>query len=149
MEIETKNKLKKFIEDRKFTRSQDLGLIIIENKNSFSKNFWQSLNKKIFYLQLNDLSHQYQKVKNAILKAQKQKRILLLEINVDLDPWVVQILREISHFGTFNLHDERGNFKETIEISPGSLIVIAKRDFIEKGISYPNFYNIFDSAIIL
>ena len=120
----------------------------MEREESPDKNFWQNLNRSISYFLLDD-PFEYQKLIDAILNAQKEGKILLIEIKVDPAPGVIQLLKEISHFGSFNLHDARGKIKENIKIFPGSILVIAKRDFIEKEISYPRFYDIFETAIIL
>ena len=95
-------------------------------------------------------SHHLKVLKQAgLIKAQKEDKIFLLEIKADPNDKIIQVLKQICHFGQFNIHDKRGKLINTIKVEPGSIVVIAERDFINKEISYPRFYNIFDTALII
>jgi hypothetical protein len=146
MEDKVREKLKKFLKDRKLVRnSRDIALIILESKEVSGKDFWEKLDPSILYFLLDD-PLEYKKVVDEFIKAQNEGKIFLLDLRVNPSDRVIQFLKEIYHFGSFSLHDKKGNLVDNIKVKPGSLVVIAQRDFIEKEITYPRFYNIFDTA---
>ena len=148
MKKEIKKKVKKFLEDRKLARNpKDIALIILEGRE-IPKKAWQTLNLPISYFLL-DNPLEFQKVRDGIIRAQKEGKIFLMEIKCDPNSWVVQLLREISHFGRFNIHDEKGNLVNNFKVEPGSLAVVAQRKLIREKITYPYFYNIFDTALLI
>ncbi|RLF36072.1 MAG: hypothetical protein DRM99_03480 [Thermoplasmata archaeon] len=149
MKKETRKKLEKFLEDRRLVRnSRDIGLIVLEKEREISPKEWRKLDASFSYFLLNN-PFEFKKLVNSLIKAQKEDKIFLLEIKADPNDKIIQVLKQICHFGQFNIHDKRGKLINTIKVEPGSIVVIAERDFINKEISYPRFYNIFDTALII
>ena len=149
MKKETKEKLKKFLKDRKLAIDpKDIALIILEKEKKISPKEWQKLESSLSYFLL-DNTFEFRNLVDEIIKSQKKDKILLIEIKADPSNWVIQLFKEISHFGSFNIHDKKGKLVDSIKIKPGLIIVIAERSFIEKKISYPGFYNIFNTALII
>ncbi|MFH8087052.1 MAG: hypothetical protein QW609_04505 [Candidatus Aenigmatarchaeota archaeon] len=147
MKKEVKEKIKKFLEDRRLViNPKDIALIILEGEAQIPQEFWKNLGPSFSYFLLND-PYEYYNLEKQFIQAQKEDKIFLLEIKADPSNLVIQFLKQISHFGGFNLHDKRGNLISHFEVKPGSLVVIAQRKFIENNITYPRFYNIFDTAL--
>lgn len=147
MKKEIKEKLKKFLRDRKLcTNPKDIALIILGDKERPGEKFWQELDPSVSYFLL-DNPFEFKKVVNEFIKAQKEGKIFLLDLRVDPSDSIIRWFKEISHFGSFNLHKEKGNLVDNIKVKPGSLVAIAKRSFIEKEITYTGFYNLFDTAL--
>lgn len=146
MDAKTQAKLKKFLKDREVViNPKDIALIILGEEDDLSNRDWEKLYSSTSYFLL-DNAFEFQKVVNKFIETQKEGKILLLEMKVNPDPRLIQLLKEISEFGSFNLHDERGNLTNNLKVKPGSLVVIARRSFIEEGITYPRFYDIFSTA---
>lgn len=147
MKKEVKEKIKKFLEDRRLViNPKDISLIILEGETQIPQVFWKNLGPSFSYFLLEN-PYEYKNLENQFIKAQNENKIFLLEMKTDPNDWIIQLLKQISHFGGFNLHDERGNLISHLKVKPGSLVVIVQRKFIENNITYPRFYNIFDTAL--
>ena len=146
MKREIKEKLKKFLGDRRLVQnSKDIALVILGEKETPKNDFWQKLDSSVSYFLLNN-PFEFKKVVNKFIEAQEKGRIFLLDIKTNPSDRIIQLLKEISHFGYFNLYDEKGNLVENVKVKPGLLVVVAQRNFIEKEVTYPRFYGIFDTA---
>lgn len=147
MNNQTKQQLKSFFNFN--NNPQDIGLVIVESKEKMpDEKFWHELDSNIIY-HIVDSPESTDKFLNKLIQAQKQNKKIVIELKIDPYPTTINILKEISQFGKINVKNEKGYTNETINIKPGSIIVVAERNFIEKEISYPNFYNLFDSAFSL
>lgn len=147
MENQTKKQLNKFF--GLITSPQDIGLVIAESKGSRpDKKFWEEIDKNALY-QAIDEPKSVDSFIEKLIQAQKQGKRLILDIKIDPYSTVISLLKEISQFGKFNVKNAEGYTIEKVGIRPGSIIVVAEKDFIDNKITYPNFYNIFDSAFSL
>lgn len=147
MSNQTKEQLNKFF--GLITSPQDIGLVVAESKGSMpDKKFWEEIDNNTLYQAIDEPKSVDSFIKKLI-QAQKQEKRLILDIKIDPYPAVISLLKEISQFGKFNVKNAEGYTIERVDIRPGSIIVVAERDFIDNNITYPNFYNIFDSALSL
>lgn len=142
-----KEQLNKFLSA--ISSSQDLGLIIVESKEARpEENFWREFDKSALYHAI-DSSESADSLVGEISQAQKENKRVIIDIKTDPYATTISLLKEISQFGKFNVKNAEGVTVERIAVAPGSIICVAERDFIEKEITYPDFYNIFDSAFSL
>lgn len=123
---------------------KNIPLIILEKNRGL--NFWQEIDQNIIYFILND-SYAYEKLVDSIKSCQQVKKKILIDLQADPHPRVVNLFKEIAEFGKINLKNENDNLENILNILPGSILVVAQGDFIANKITYKNFYNLFDSAL--
>jgi len=133
--------LQKFISSIKnVTDSTFLPLVIVEeNVKEPRSDFWKKLDSRLVYFSVEDDESELL-IPKKINEAQKEGKRILLNIKIDLSEDSLTLFKKIAAIGVFDI-----NGKE-MQVAPGSIVVMANRDFIDHKMIYKNFYNLFSSA---
>ena len=133
--------LKKFISSAGNVKNPgDLALIIIEKgAKQPSPNTWKKVDKDVTYFAIKNNTTEYLLL-DEIIKTQKGKKKLILDIKKDLSSASINLLKKIVKFGKVSVDDK------DVDITPGTIISLVDRDFAQKNINYYNFFNLFSSA---
>lgn len=128
----------------------DLGLIIKEPKSEVKsdevlKEIQKELKiEKIVY----DERVFDEDVIEQIINLFKEKKWVFLEIRKDIQSPLLNQLKHLANYNSFQLIDYKGQDIFEMKIPEESrLIVFAERDFIENKISYPHFYTLFGPTL--
>lgn len=150
-----KEKLKQFLQLLKkakhpLKRTFDLGLIVKEPKSEVNsdevlKEIQKELKiEKIVY----DEKVFDEDVIEQIINLFKDKKWVFLEIRKDIKSPLLNQLKHLANYNSFQLIDYKGQDIFEMKIPEESrLIVFAERDFIENKISYPHFYTLFGPTL--
>ena len=130
----------------------DMGLLIREKKNkttleNIKIELQNDLNiKDMIY----DGSVSDKNILKQIVKAFNDNSWVLMELKKDLDSTMLNQLQHLSNSNNLQIMDFQG--QEVFEMDQpekSRLIILADRDFIEKKITYPNFYKLFGPTLNL
>lgn len=150
-----KEKLKQFLQLLKRVKHPlkgtfDLGLIVKEPKSKVKndevlKEIQKELKiEKIVY----DEKVFDEDVIEQIINLFKDKKWVFLEIRKDIKSPLLNQLKHLANYNSFQLIDYKGQDIFEMKIPEESrLIVFAERDFIENKISYPHFYTLFGPTL--
>jgi len=87
---------------------------------------------------------------DKIVEAFQKNKWVFLEIKKDIDSPLLNQLKHLANYNSFQLIDYRGKDVFEMKMPENSrVIVFAERDFIENKISYPHFYRLFGPTLIL
>jgi len=125
----------------------DNGLIVIEDESNVKfEDIESNLNDFIKF----DKVDNHVTFINSLVVANKDKKIILVKIEHDLDPKIISILKQISVDNTCNISDFNNEEIYHLKINQKvRIICITKRSVIENSISYPYFYNLFGPVLVL
>ncbi len=129
----------------------DIGLIIIEDDSSVTIEdvfsvFPKDKAKLLEYKDGIVESEFIEQVVNLL----ENKKWIFIELKKDLDHQLINQLRNFSENNIVQLLDYKGKEIYNLKLPPESrIVVIVKRSFLEKEISYPYFFNIFGPVISL
>lgn len=131
----------------------DLGLIVKEPKSEItSLKVLEVIRKvgidieKIIY----DKTTNDEDVIKKLIEAFKNKKWIFLEIKKDIGSPLLNQLKHLANYNSFQLIDYKGQDIFEMKTSENCrLIIFAERDFIENKITYPHFYRLFGPTLSL
>lgn len=148
-----KEKLKQFIQLLKNVKHRnlfDLGLIVKEPESKIeSEDILKEIQKEVPIERLvYDEEITDEGTIEKIIRAFKEEKWFFLEIKKDIKSPLLNQLKHLANYNSFQLIDYKGQDIFEIKIPKNSrLIVFAERDFIENKISYPHFYTLFGPTL--
>jgi hypothetical protein len=150
-----KEKLKTFIRLLQKVKKQpsqtfDFGLIVKEPKSKISSDGILKAAKKIIDIEkiAYDKSSIDEGVMENLVNVFKKGKWVFLEIKKDISSPLLNQLKHLANFNSFQLLDYKGKDIFEIKMPENSrVIVFAERDFIENKVSYPHFYRLFGPTL--
>jgi len=130
----------------------DLGLIVKEPKSQIEVEKVFEEIKKVVDIEriVYDETIFDEDVIDKIVEAFQKNKWVFLEIKKDIDSPLLNQLKHLANYNSFQLIDYRGKDVFEMKMPENSrVIVFAERDFIENKISYPHFYRLFGPTLIL
>lgn len=128
----------------------DLGLIIRESKSKMSPVKILDAIKKTIDIEkiIYDKSSIDEDVIENLVNIFQKGKWVFLEIKKDITSPLLDQLRHLANYNSFQLIDYKGQDIFEMKIPETSrLIVFAERDFIENQITYPHFYRLFGPTL--
>lgn len=146
-----KEKLKEFLRlleiiKHPFKKTFDLGLIIKEQKSKVeSDEVFKEIQKEIEIEKIVYNKKVFDEdIMEKIINLFKEKKWVFLEIKKDIQSPLLNQLKHLSDYNSFQLIDyDNQNIFEIKMPEESRIIVFVERDFIESKISYPHFYKLF------
>jgi len=143
-----KKKIKDFIKvlkkiSPKPKQKIDHGLIVVEDIKQKPKVSLKKVKNGIDAVFCSDAGN-YSNVVDKLIKANKSKKDLLIEVRDSINPKVISLLKTIAVDQSINLEDYKEKDVFHLNLNKNlRIIFLSKRSTIEKEVEYEFFYNLF------
>lgn len=132
------------------SRTFDLGLIVKEPKSKISPaKILEAIKKRQTFEKITyDKASVDEDVIENLVNIFEKGKWVFLEIKKDIGSALLNQLKHLSNYNSFQLIDYKGQDVFEMKIPKNCrLIIFSERDFIENKISYPHFYRLFGPTL--